>query len=87
MQITASKDQLTAYAKTYARRLKGKNLFYIKQLLRILQLLLKQIQSTESNGLFSITDFLFHAKLDNYNLFKIEAYLTKSRISQKVFEK
>ncbi|KAF1335315.1 Atp-dependent RNA helicase, partial [Globisporangium splendens] len=104
-QLVVARRSLWSYFKKYETRLKGKNTFYIKQLLSVLELLTKFLRlmgkSTKSaaitdadaagdigdtNGakMMPINDFLFSAKVDHFNMFKIIQYLGQSGLAKKL---
>lgn len=102
-QLVVARRSLWAYFKKYEKRFKGKNSFYIKQLLSILELLTKFLRlmgkskagSTSGEGLdededdsgakmMFINDFLFSAKVDHFNMFKIIQYLGESGLAKKL---
>uniref|UniRef100_A0A8C9U9S9 DEAD/H (Asp-Glu-Ala-Asp/His) box helicase 11 n=1 Tax=Scleropages formosus TaxID=113540 RepID=A0A8C9U9S9_SCLFO len=77
-------------------RLKAKNLMYLKQILFVVEGLVRvlggkvgqnpQNQVTQSGTeMLTINNFLFKAQIDNINLFKIQRYFEKSLISRKLF--
>lgn len=80
----------------YRSRLKAKNLMYIKQIIFVLGCLLKmlggragvpadkQFTGRAQTNMCTANSFLFQAKLDNLNLFKILQYCRKSMISRKL---
>uniref|UniRef100_A0A3P8T7N2 ATP-dependent DNA helicase DDX11 n=1 Tax=Amphiprion percula TaxID=161767 RepID=A0A3P8T7N2_AMPPE len=90
-------SQLTQYADRY-NRLKAKNLMYIKQILFVIEGLVRALggecfllndycQSTTQTGteMLTINNFLFKAQIDNINLFKVlQRYFEKSMVSRKV---
>ncbi|XP_029420170.1 ATP-dependent DNA helicase DDX11 isoform X2 [Nannospalax galili] len=96
-QLCQAHSQLLQYMERYGKRLKAKNLMYIKQILYLLEKFvavlggnIKQNPSTQSfsktgTELKSINDFLFQSQVDNINLFKVQRYLEKSMISRKLF--
>uniref|UniRef100_A0A2K6RE63 DEAD/H-box helicase 11 n=1 Tax=Rhinopithecus roxellana TaxID=61622 RepID=A0A2K6RE63_RHIRO len=79
------------------KRLKAKNLMYLKQILYLLEKFvavlggnIKQNPNTQSlsqtgTELKTINDFLFQSQIDNINLFKVQRYCEKSMISRKLF--
>ncbi|XP_066541762.1 ATP-dependent DNA helicase DDX11 isoform X2 [Hoplias malabaricus] len=94
-QICRAHSQLSQYCERYRSRLKAKNLMYIKQILFVLEGLVRTLggkvglnpvtQRTESGSeLLTINDFLFKAQIDNINLFKVQKYFEKSMISRKL---
>ncbi|KAL1764748.1 putative ATP-dependent DNA helicase DDX11 isoform X1 [Sigmodon hispidus] len=96
-QLCQAYSQLLQYLERYGKRLKAKNLMYIKQILYLLEKFvavlggnIKQNPSTQSllqtgSELKSINDFLFQSQVDNINLFKVQRYLEKSMLSRKLF--
>ncbi|OQR82086.1 ATP-dependent RNA helicase, partial [Thraustotheca clavata] len=89
-QWIQTRRQVWSYFKRlYENRLKGRNVYYIKQLLNVLQSCYKFLTSKaklkdNTQPVWTITDFLFETKLDNVNLFKIYQYLEKSQLAQKL---
>nr|XP_055029828.1 ATP-dependent DNA helicase DDX11 isoform X2 [Misgurnus anguillicaudatus] len=94
-QICRAHSQLSQYCERYRSRLKAKNLMYIKQILFVLEGLVRtlggkvgQNPNTQScqpgSELLTINDFLFRGQCDNINLFKVQKYFEKSMISQKL---
>ncbi|XP_027015139.1 ATP-dependent DNA helicase DDX11 isoform X2 [Tachysurus fulvidraco] len=95
-QLCRAHSQLSQYCERYRSRLKAKNLMYIKQILFVLEGLVRTLggkagmnpvaQSTQpGTELLTINDFLFRAQIDNINLFKVQRYFEKSLISRKLF--
>ncbi|MCI4379479.1 hypothetical protein PGIGA_G00228850 [Pangasianodon gigas] len=95
-QLCRAHSQLSQYCDRYRSRLKAKNLMYIKQILFVLEGLVRTLggkvglnpvtQTTQSGTeLLTINDFLFRAQIDNINLFKVQRYFEKSLISRKLF--
>ncbi|KAG7332962.1 hypothetical protein KOW79_003097 [Hemibagrus wyckioides] len=95
-QLCRAHSQLSQYCNRYRSRLKAKNLMYIKQILFVLEGLVRTLggkvgmnpvaQSTQpGTELLTINDFLFRAQIDNINLFKVQRYFEKSLISRKLF--
>uniref|UniRef100_A0A672PKY4 ATP-dependent DNA helicase DDX11 n=1 Tax=Sinocyclocheilus grahami TaxID=75366 RepID=A0A672PKY4_SINGR len=94
-QFCRAHSQLSQYSERYRSRLKAKNLMYIKQILFVLEGLVRtlggkvgQNPNTQScqpgSKLLTINDFLFKAQVDNINLFKVQKYFEKSMISHKL---
>uniref|UniRef100_A0ACB8FMR9 DEAD H (Asp-Glu-Ala-Asp His) box helicase 11 n=1 Tax=Sphaerodactylus townsendi TaxID=933632 RepID=A0ACB8FMR9_9SAUR len=96
-QLFCAHSQLLQYMERYRKRLKAKNLMYIKQILFLLERFVtvlggnvKQNPNTQSipqtgAQLKSINDFLFQCEIDNINLFKVQRYCERSLISRKLF--
>ncbi|XP_017904130.1 PREDICTED: probable ATP-dependent DNA helicase DDX11 isoform X2 [Capra hircus] len=95
-QLCQAHSQLLQYTERYGKRLKAKNLMYIKQLLYLLEKFvavlggnIKQNPNTQTlsqagTELKTINDFLFQSEIDNINLFKVRRYCEKSKISRKL---
>lgn len=100
-QLVVARRTLWSYFTKYEQRFKGKNAFYIKQLLSILESLTKFLrQLSKSAGkataagdnddgatgaqMMTINDFLFSARIDHFNMFKILEYLGKSGLAKKL---
>ncbi|XP_076445975.1 ATP-dependent DNA helicase DDX11-like [Babylonia areolata] len=95
-QLLRAFSQLTQYEAKYRSRLRAKNLMYVKQILFVLSCLLRCLggktnvpadqQNTGATDvrLQTINNFLFTAKVDNLNLFKILHYCQHSQISKKL---
>uniref|UniRef100_A0A672VFZ4 ATP-dependent DNA helicase DDX11 n=1 Tax=Strigops habroptila TaxID=2489341 RepID=A0A672VFZ4_STRHB len=95
-QLCCAHSQLLQYMERYRKRLKAKNLMYIKQILYLLERFVAMLggnvnqnpscQAVSQTGtvLKSINDFLFQSQIDNINLFKVQRYCEKSLISRKV---
>ncbi|NWQ76361.1 DDX11 helicase, partial [Columbina picui] len=96
-QLCCAHSQLLQYMERYRKRLKAKNLMYIKQILYLLERFVAMLggnvnqnpscQAVSQTGtlLKSINDFLFQSQIDNINLFKVQRYCEKSLISRKLF--
>uniref|UniRef100_A0A7N8Y6B8 DEAD/H (Asp-Glu-Ala-Asp/His) box helicase 11 n=1 Tax=Mastacembelus armatus TaxID=205130 RepID=A0A7N8Y6B8_9TELE len=95
-QLCRAHSQLAQYADRYKSRLKAKNLMYIKQILFVIEGLVRvlggkvgqnpQSQTNQTGtNMFTINNFLFKAQIDNINLFKVlQKYFEKSMISRKL---
>ncbi|KAI3371375.1 hypothetical protein L3Q82_023967, partial [Scortum barcoo] len=94
-QLCRAHSQLTQYAERYKSRLKAKNLMYIKQILFVIEGLVRVLggkvgQNPQSQTIkagtemLTINNFLFKAQIDNINLFKLQRYFEKSMISRKL---
>ncbi|NXP44839.1 DDX11 helicase, partial [Heliornis fulica] len=96
-QLCCAHSQLQQYMERYRKRLKAKNLMYIKQILYLLERFVamlggnvnqnpsSQAVSQPGTVLKSINDFLFQSQVDNINLFKVQRYCRKSLLSRKLF--
>lgn len=59
-------------------------MFYLGQIRRCLEALIKYLGTKSTSVLISANDLLFNLKLEHVNLFKIARYLEKSRHPQKL---
>ncbi|NWX35340.1 DDX11 helicase, partial [Notiomystis cincta] len=96
-QLCCAHSQLSQYMERYRKRLKAKNLMYIKQILYLLERFVAMLGGTVNQNpgcqavsqtgtvLKPINDFLFESQIDNINLFKVQRYCEKSLISRKLF--
>ncbi|XP_039766628.1 ATP-dependent DNA helicase DDX11 [Ornithorhynchus anatinus] len=96
-QLCQAYSQLLQYLERYRKRLKAKNLMYIKQILYLLEKFVavlggnvKQNPNTQTlsqtgTELKTINDFLFQSQIDNINLFKVQRYCNRSMVSRKLF--
>ncbi|XP_061630214.1 ATP-dependent DNA helicase DDX11 [Phyllopteryx taeniolatus] len=94
-QLCRAHSQLSQYAERFRSRLKAKNVMYIKQVLFVIEGLVRvlggkvgqnpQNQTTqEATEMFTINNFLFKAQIDNINFYKLHGYFEKSMISRKL---
>ena len=90
-QVARAHAQLSDYQARYRHRLAAKNSTYISRILRILRLLDKFLSGGGhgSSGLresrvFTTNGFLSELSVENINLLKINHYMEKSRIAQKI---
>ena len=88
--VQAASSQVTSYLSRYSVRLAGRNLFYISQIRRCLNAIMGYLSKSSSSDLqkkskmLSTTELIFTLKLDNINFIKIDRYLTKSRLPNKL---
>ncbi|XP_051917307.1 ATP-dependent DNA helicase DDX11 isoform X2 [Hippocampus zosterae] len=87
-QLCRAHSQLSQYAERFRSRLKAKNVMYIKQVLFVIEGLVRvlggkvgqnpQSQTTEAaTEMLTINNFLFRAQIDNINLFKLGGFVEK----------
>ncbi|XP_051473144.1 ATP-dependent DNA helicase DDX11 isoform X2 [Apus apus] len=88
-QLCCAHSQLSQYMERYRKRLKAKNLMYIKQILYLLERFVAMLggnvnqnptcQAVSQTGtvLKSINDFLFQSQIDNINLFKLFGFVER----------
>uniref|UniRef100_A0A3Q3W8M1 Helicase ATP-binding domain-containing protein n=1 Tax=Mola mola TaxID=94237 RepID=A0A3Q3W8M1_MOLML len=74
-QLCRAHSQLTQYADRFKSRLKAKNLMYIKQILFVIEGLVRvmggQFLYFLGTEMLTINNLLFKAQIDNINLFKV----------------
>lgn len=80
-QIEMAHGSLEKYIEKYTNRLKGQNLVYCHQLLKFLCNLKKFLWV---DRICDVNEFLFASNLDSLNMFKLEEFITESKISYKV---
>ncbi|XP_028306549.1 ATP-dependent DNA helicase DDX11 isoform X2 [Gouania willdenowi] len=94
-QLCCAHSQLSQYAERYKSRLKAKNVMYVKQILFVIEGLVRVLggdvklnphsQTTQTgNEMLTINNLLFKAQVDNINMFKLQNYFEKSMISRKL---
>ncbi|XP_035872251.1 LOW QUALITY PROTEIN: ATP-dependent DNA helicase DDX11 [Phyllostomus discolor] len=100
-QLCQAHSHLLRYMERYRKRLKAKNLMYIKQILYLLEKFvtvlggnIKENPNTQSlsqtgncpgTELKAVIEILFQSQIDNINLFKVRRYCEKSMVSRKLF--
>lgn len=84
--ITKSKEGVQVYLKKFSKKLNGGNKVYISQIVKLLVVLEKHL--SEFSGLngaeVSQNEVLQNGYVDTINVFKIEKYMEKSKLSRKV---
>lgn len=85
-QLSSVREAVRRYLSRYEMRLAPKNLFYLRQLLSVLQRLLTVVERTECDGndAYTLPAFAFSSKLDNTNLLKLVDFIEKSRLTHKL---
>lgn len=88
-QLLRSRGQLTTYLQRFRNRLKGKNRVYLAQTVRLVDSLIRYLQSIDSNtgeeeGIVQIGDLMAGKGVDQINLYKLLRYLDESRLARKV---
>jgi len=82
--VETASVHLSAYTERYSARLAGRNLFYISQIRRCLVAMTKFMSNPAPSRLMSKAELIFALKLDNINFVKVDRYLTRSGLSQKL---
>lgn len=90
-QLEAASSQLSQYLERYKSRLLGKNIVYIKQIMTIVKAMTKVLVVYETTNKVSakeqisnVNEFVHDLGIDHMNMFKIQAYLEKSKLSRKL---
>ncbi|KAI8881907.1 DNA repair helicase [Backusella circina FSU 941] len=81
-QLQLTLRQLYLYIEKYKRRLLGKNVVYIQQIISIIKKMLKALG--EDEVVMHVNDFTHRYGLDHINMFKIETYLEVSQLARKL---
>eukprot|EP00505_MAST-04D_sp_SCG-Rhode-Island_P001470 Stramenopile-MAST_4_protein_1470 len=86
--VVASSLQLKMYKARYEKRLNAKNLSYINQILTVLRSLEIFFEDLEKkhckDAIFTINDFLSKVGIDDMNMIKVNRYLDKSKLCNKL---
>ncbi|KAK8797381.1 hypothetical protein WA158_004589 [Blastocystis sp. Blastoise] len=86
--VDSSLFQLQNYLDRYKLRLRGRNIFYIQQLLMILNkllLLFDKIEKKElSKPVYSVSDILILLELEDINIYSINTYIKKANLFRKL---
>ncbi|XP_015264201.1 PREDICTED: probable ATP-dependent RNA helicase DDX11 [Gekko japonicus] len=92
-QLCCAHSQLSQYMERYRKRLKAKNLMYIKQILFLLEKFVTALGGNVKQNpnmqripqagaqMKSINDFLFQCEIDNINLFKLFGFVERHEAS------
>ncbi|ORX62296.1 DNA repair helicase [Hesseltinella vesiculosa] len=87
-QLQLALAQIRLYLETYASRLLGQNVVYIKQLIRIVKALARALEPKDAHSkkdcVLRVNEFAHTTDIDQVNLFKLEQYLDTSRLAQKL---
>ncbi|KAF2739544.1 DNA repair helicase [Polyplosphaeria fusca] len=88
-QMQEARMQLTVYLQKFRNKLKGKNRVYVAQTMRILDSIISYLQAKSTDpeardGVVNLSDLMLGKGVDQINLFKLNAYLNKSRLARKV---
>ncbi|RWS09825.1 putative ATP-dependent RNA helicase DDX11-like protein [Dinothrombium tinctorium] len=85
-QIIDCHSRLNQYLIRYNSRLNPKNLMYVKQIIFILNSLLKILkpQNNKESEIFTTAEFVIANGFDNINLFKVVNYCENSQLARKL---
>ncbi|KAH8428921.1 DNA helicase [Aspergillus melleus] len=87
-QLETSISQLTAYARKFKTRLKGKNRSYIAQVIRLVSSIADHLRSLKNTsapeGCVQSSDLMAGRGVDQINPYKLCRYLQESKLARKV---
>jgi chromosome transmission fidelity protein 1 len=88
-QLQRGREQLVVYLQKFRNRLKGKNRVYVAQIVRVLDSLMKYLESkvvqkSDKDGEVQVHELLSYRSVDQINLYKLNAYIQESRLARKV---
>lgn len=88
-QLQMAHSQLTAYARRFKTRLKGKNRSYIAQVIRLIDSIATHLRSIleskgASEGSIQASDLMAGKGVDQINPYKLSHYLQESKLARKV---
>ena len=88
-QLQRSRAQLGVYLQKFRNKLKGKNRVYVTQVVRLIDSLItyldRQAQRPGStSGIAEYTELMAGKGVDQINLFKLDKYMTESKLARKV---
>lgn len=90
-QLTYALSQLTQYKTKFEKRFSSINLLFLSQLIFVLKSLIKFIDAKANSKpeeceakLYTVSDFILSAGIDNYNLFKLVDFCAKNKITHKI---
>lgn len=84
-QLMDCLSQLTQYQLRYNSRLNARNMMHIKQLIAILNSLIKYIQRLEDGKVLTVVDLDLECGIENFNLFDIIDFCEKAQLPRKLF--
>nr|CAH7753344.1 unnamed protein product [Callosobruchus chinensis] len=78
--------QMRSYKEKFSNRFSAKNLLMINQVTFVINQLLSMIDSgtIDVTEIFTISNFISTAKIDNYNIFKLVSFCKDARMAQKI---
>jgi len=83
-QIQKSHNGLETYLSKFRNRLKGSNKVYAMQLLKLLGGLILYLEGKKGEGAVEMGDLLATNGIDQVNIYKLQKYITESRLARKV---
>ena len=92
LELQRACAQLGEYRERYKKRLSPKNLVKVDQILSVLRSVTRYLEkkiaerksAKEWSFVMNVNDFLHQARIDNVNLFHLQAYFERSQISKKL---
>lgn len=83
-QIQKSHNGLRTYLSKFRNRLKGNNKVYVMQLLKLLGGLILYLEGKTGECAVEIGDLLATKGIDQVNIYKLQKYITESKLARKV---
>ena len=88
-QLQRSRAQLGMYLQKFRNRLKGKNRVYVTQVVKLIDSLIAYLDSFSQrpgsiSGIAKYTELMAGKGADQINLFKLDKYMTESKLARKV---
>ena len=88
-QLQRSRAQLGVYLQKFRNKLKGKNRVYVTQVVRLIDSLITYLDSLSQKpstvgGIAEYTELMAGKGVDQINLFKLDRYMTESKLARKV---
>jgi chromosome transmission fidelity protein 1 len=83
-QITSCQEQLAKYHEKYKKKLKGKNVMYVKQLMYVINLFAQYFSGPSASCMLSVNTFVDALKIDHINIFKLQNFIKESKIANKL---
>lgn len=83
-QLNATIQQLNRYMEKYKLRLRRSTLNKVQQIIKILTNCNQYLQNISSSKIVGVNDFLSNTKIEDINLWEIQEFIDKSKLSQKL---
>lgn len=83
-QLRKSHNGIEIYLAKFSNRLKGCNKVYVMQLLKLLNGLVIYLEGKKGEGAIEMGDLLATKGIDQVNIYKLQKYITESKLARKV---
>ena len=88
-QLELARGQIGVYLQKFRNKLKGKNRVYLTQLVRFIDSLVAYLSKKSNSpkvtdGIVSLGELMAGKGVDQINLYKLDHYLTESKLARKV---